>query len=129
MEKYLRRVSENRHFNGFVAGVITSTITFSLLSSMLIYSLSSVGYVDNYEFDYRGYDNDNDNFRTGRKIMGTQTSDAHLVETQMETPVENVVLNVSECDRSGKEGVMVDTQVTWPTFHDAKDARDASYYP
>jgi hypothetical protein len=120
MEKYLRRVSENRHFNGFVAGVITSTITFSLLSSMLIYSLSSVGYVDNYEFDYRGYDNDNDNnnFRSGRKIMETQTSDSHLVDTQTEAKTENVVLNISEHYEVDKEGVIVDASSTsWPTFH------------
>jgi hypothetical protein len=123
MEKYLGRVVENRHFKGFIAGVITSTITFGLLSSMLIFRLSSVEYDDNYEFDYRGYDNDNNNFRTGRKIMGTQTSDAHLSETPIESQTENVVLNVSECDISEKEGVMVDTQVTWPTFH------DSSYYP
>mgnify|MGYP000271115920 CR=1 FL=1 len=126
MEKYLRRVAENRHFKGFVAGVITSTITFGFISSMLIYRLSSVDYDDNYEFDYRGYDNDNDTFRSGRKIMERQTSDAHLVETQMETPVENVVLKVSEHDRSGKEGVMDDAGATWPTFH---DARETSYYP
>ena len=124
MEKYLRRVVDNRHFKGFVAGVITSTITFGFISSMLIYRLSGISYVDDYEFDYRGYDNDN--FSYGRKIIETQTSDSHLVETDMETPVENVVLKVSERDRSDKEGVMVDGAATWPTFH---DARDTSYYP
>jgi hypothetical protein len=126
MEKYLRRVAENRHFKGFVAGVITSTITFGLLSSMLIYSLSSVGYVDNYEFDYRGYDNDNNNFRSGRKIMETQTSNAHLVEIQMEAQTENVVLNISEGCEVEKEGVVVGSSTEWPTFH---DARDEGYFP
>jgi hypothetical protein len=126
MEKYLRRVAENRHFKGFVAGVVTSTITFGLLSSMLIYRLSMISYVDDYEFDYRGYDNNNDNFSSGRKIMERQTSDAHLVETQMKTPIENVVLKVSERDISDKEGVVVNAESTWPTFH---DARDTSYYP
>jgi len=126
MEKYLRRVAENRHFNGFVAGVITSTITFGLLSSMLIYSLSSVGYVDNYEFDYRGYDNDNNNFRSGRKVMETQTSDCNLEETHMKSQTENVVLNIREQSETEKEGVVVGSSTEWPTFH---DARDEGYFP
>jgi len=85
---------------------------------MLIYSLSGVGYVDDYEYDYRGYDDDNNNFRSGRKIMETQTSDAHLVETQMEAQTENVVLNISEHYEAEKEGVIVDVSSTaWPTFH------------
>ena len=126
MEQYLRRVVENRHFKGFVAGVISSTITFGLLSSVLIYGLSQTSYNDGYEFDYRGYDSDYDNIRSGRKIVGTQTSDAHLSETPIESQTENVVLNVSERNRSEKEGVIVDAESTWPTFH---DTRDTDYFP
>jgi hypothetical protein len=126
MEKYLRRVAENRHFNGFVAGVITSTITFGLLSSMLIYRMSSVEYVDDYEFDYRGYDNDNNNFRSGRKVMETQTSDCNLEETHMESQTENVVLNIREQSETEKEGIIVDASTAWPTF---RTETGGDYFP
>ena len=108
MEKYFRKITENTHFKGFVAGVVTSTIAFGLLSSVIFYT--AIQTEGDYEYEYedsgRYYEN-TENIDSELPTM--QASDTNLtepqsrtLETQNHTPAmqtENVILYVNEFDK------------------------------
>ena len=111
MEKYFRKITENTHFKGFVAGVVTSTIAFGLLSSAIFYIATQTE--DDYEYEYedsgRYYEN-TENTENIDSIMPTmKASDTNLtevqsrtLETQKQTPAiqtENVILCVNEFNK------------------------------
>ena len=108
MEKYFRKITENTHFKGFVAGVVTSTIAFGLLSSVIFYT--AIQTEGDYEYEYedsgRYYEN-TENIDSELPTM--KASDTNLtepqsrtLETQNHTPAmqtENVILYVNEFDK------------------------------
>ena len=111
MEKYFRKITENTHFKGFVAGVVTSTIAFGLLSSAIFYM--AVQSEDDYEYRYedsgRYYENTENTKNIDSEMPTMKASDTNLtevqartLETQNQTPVtqtENVILYVNEFDK------------------------------
>ena len=106
MEKYFRKITENTHFKGFVAGVVTSTIAFGLLSSTIFYmAIQSQKMTMTYEYEDSGryYENIDSEMPT-MKASDTNLTEvqARTLETQNQTPVtqtENVILYVNEFDK------------------------------
>ena len=105
MEKYFRKITENTHFKGFVAGVVTSTIAFGILSSTIFYM--AIQSKDDYEYEYedsgRYYENIDSEMPT-MKASDTNLTEvqARTLETQNQTPVtqtENVILCVNEFNK------------------------------
>ena len=108
MEKYFRKITENTHFKGFVAGVVTSTIAFGLLSSAIFYM--AIQGENEYEYQYedsgRYYENTEniDSEMPTMKASDTNLTEvqARTLETQNQTPAmqtENVILYVNEFDK------------------------------
>ena len=111
MEKYFRKITENTHFKGFVAGVVTSTIAFGLLSSAIFYT--AIQTEGDYEYEYedsgRYYENTENTENIDSEMPTMKASDTNLtevqartLETQNQTPVtqtENVILYVNEFDK------------------------------
>jgi hypothetical protein len=84
MEKYFRNIASSSHTKGFVAGVVTSTVVFGILSSALLYVASQPCDMDEYEFDHRGYSSCDD-------------SDDEIRENDVEA--ENIILKVHEAKK------------------------------
>ena len=108
MEKYFRKITENTHFKGFVAGVVTSTIAFGILSSTIFYM--AIQSKDDYEYEYEDSGRYYENTENIDSIMPTmKASDTNLtevqsrtLETQKQTPstqTENVILCVNEFNK------------------------------
>jgi hypothetical protein len=128
MEKYFRRLTENRHFKGFIAGVVSSTIAFGLMSSVLVYRLTQATrkYDDDYEFDYRGYDDNDKNTYASHHHYNENRPFVGRDRKTEETQTENVILRVSEQDEPVKVDSSVKEVAAWPTF---REAREPGYYP
>jgi len=103
MEKYFRKITENTHFKGFVAGVVTSTIAFGILSSTIFYM--AIQSKDDYEYEDSGryYENIDSEMSTMKASDTNLTeSQSQTLETQKQTPstqTENVILCVNEFNK------------------------------
>jgi hypothetical protein len=111
MENYFRNIATTSHTKGFVAGVVTSTVVFGILSSALLYVASRPCDMDEYEFDHRVYsscDDSDDEFR------------------QNEVEAENIILKVHESEKETGPGNVTVSSRNSPT---ANRMMDVDYFP
>ena len=133
MEKYFRKITENTHFKGFVAGVVTSTIAFGLLSSTIFYM--AIQSEDDYEYEYEDSGRYYENIDSDMSTMKASTmkasynnlteSQSQTLETQKKTPAtqtENVILCVNEFDKPKIDIDKVNTMLS-------RDHWGAGYFP
>ena len=113
MEKYFKNITHGIHVKGFIAGVITSTVVFGVLSSAFIYAISGPEDIDDFEFDYRGYSNCG--------VCGNSTQ-------EYEAETENVILKVHEQDDSNKVSA-ANITTALQSGHATESMMDTKYFP